>query len=184
MTLSLTLTCLQEYPFAIVTDLDHDSRDPNAFLWRSYLKTGALIRQPGDTHASPRFTVRWDDVVELQSRTAMKNRSMELSELVRYRHLLLGVCDITGLVFKITMDGRVFQRYAVADGNGDEPKPFKSEWATTKDGVLWVGSIGKEWATPTGEILHRNAEYVSLCTIGSSLLYSHTQRSFQMGEDD
>jgi len=159
----------EEYPFGIVTDLDHDSRDPQEFLWRSYLKTGALVRVGGNSgvngaaghdEADDLFEVRWDDVVTLESRTAMKNRSMELSELVRYRHLLLGVCDITGLIFKITMDGRVFQRYAVADGNGDEPKPFKSEWATTKDGLLWVGSIGKEWATPSGAILHRNAEWV------------------------
>ena len=52
--------------------------------------------------------------------------------------------------------GRVFQRYAIADGkpcaqspnvcltrvyvagNGDEPKPFKIEWATVKDNLLWV----------------------------------------------
>jgi len=41
-------------------------------------------------------------------------------------------------------DGRVYQRYAIADGNGDETKPFKIEWATVKDHVLWVGSVGKE----------------------------------------
>lgn len=34
---------------------------------------------------------------------------------------------------------------ALRTGNGDEPKPFKGEWATVKDGVLWVGSVGKEW---------------------------------------
>ena len=30
-----------------------------------------------------------------------KNRSMELSELVKFQHWQLGFCDITGLVFKI-----------------------------------------------------------------------------------
>ena len=29
-------------------------------------------------------------------------------------------------------------------GNGDEPKPFKIEWSTVKDNLLWVGSVGKE----------------------------------------
>ena len=28
-------------------------------------------------------------------------------------------------------------------------KPFKSEWATVKDGDLWVGSTGKEWTNLT-----------------------------------
>jgi hypothetical protein len=39
----------------------------------------------------------------------------------------------------------VFQRYTLADGNGKEPKAFKTEWVTEKDGFLYVGSIGKEW---------------------------------------
>jgi hypothetical protein len=28
---------------------------------------------------------------------------------------------------------------------GRHPKPFKTEWATEKDGLLYLGSIGKEW---------------------------------------
>ena len=41
---------------------------------------------------------------------------------------------------------KVFQRWAIADGDGDEAKPFKTEWATIKDGKLWIGSIGFEWS--------------------------------------
>lgn len=91
---------------------------------------------------------------------------------VQFRHLLLAVCDRTGLVFKIIPDrGQVFLRYAIADGNGEEAKPFKAEWATVKvgrasqtvvlvcavtpvpgppvrvcaqDGLLFVGSVGRE----------------------------------------
>jgi len=58
-----------------------------------------------------------------------------------YGHVLLGFCDITGLVFKITVDdtgGKVLLRYAIADGDGHSTKPFKSEWATIKDGLLWA----------------------------------------------
>lgn len=88
----------------------------------------------------------WEAVTTLRTHTATKNRSMELSELVRFRHLLFGMCDYTGLVFKIrAKDGAVFQRNAIADGNGEEPKPFKTEWATVKDGQLYVGSVGKAW---------------------------------------
>lgn len=85
---------------------------------------------------------------------------MELSELVQFRHLLLAFCDITGLVWKVRLsDGAVFQRYALADGDGNQPKPFKTEWATVRDGVIWVGSIGRPWVVD-GQILHRNAEWV------------------------
>lgn len=38
-------------------------------------------------------------------------------------------------MFKIIPDrGQVFLRYAIADGNGEEAKPFKAEWATVKVG--------------------------------------------------
>lgn len=79
--------------------------------------------------SSPRIK----NFTELQASTARNGRSMELSELLRYRHLLLAFCDYTGLVWKIRMeDGRVFQRYAIADGDGNQPNPFKIEWATVK----------------------------------------------------
>lgn len=29
---------------------------------------------------------------------------------------------------------------------------FKCEWATVKDGYLYVGGLGKEWTTTTGEV--------------------------------
>lgn len=46
----------------------------------------------GDT-----FRIVWDSKLQpLYTRTATRNRSMELSELVRYRHLLLAMCDFTG----------------------------------------------------------------------------------------
>lgn len=28
---------------------------------------------------------------------------------------------------------------------GRHPKPYKTEWATEKDELLYLGSIGKEW---------------------------------------
>ena len=35
----------------------------------------------------------------------------------------------------------VCYRWAIADGDGESVKPFKSEWATVKDGSLWVGYV-------------------------------------------
>lgn len=52
-------------------------------------------------------------------------------------------------------------RYAIADGDGERAKAFKGEWATVKDGLLWVGSTGKEWTNlATGHVEHRNPEWV------------------------
>jgi len=66
------------------------------------------------------------------------------------------MCDMTGIIWKVLPEsGTVFQRYAIADGNGDVAKPFKTEWATVKDRLLWVGSVGKE-ISPTD----RPAEWV------------------------
>ena len=126
------------------------------------MRKGALVRNPNTGN----FSVRWGEQVALTTKTSRQNRSMELSELVRFKHLYLAMCDYTGtavqsclqphhnydgccqytadaarfafamaplladtagLVFKVMpADGTVFQRYAVADGDGDFSKPFKA----------------------------------------------------------
>lgn len=155
-----------EHGFGVVADLDLMSRDPQEFIWRSYLKKGRLVRVSGREERE-RFTIAWDGELELRSSTATRNRSMELSELVRYNRNLIAFCDYSGIAYKIdSATGKTFQRWAIADGDGDEPKPFKGEWATIKDDAVWLGSIGFEWYGPTGDILHRNAEWVK--TIDSS----------------
>ena len=108
-----------EFPFGMVADLDRGSRHPDKLEWRSYLKRGVLRREPsasasasagaGSESGHPpsreqaNFTLEWVETVALFSKTARSNRSMELSELVRYNHLLLAICDITGIVWKILL---------------------------------------------------------------------------------
>jgi soluble calcium-activated nucleotidase 1 len=89
---------------------------------------------------------------------------MELSEVIRFRHNLLALCDITGLVWKVRVaDGSIFQRYAIADGNGEVPKPCKIEWATRKDGHLMVGSVGKSFLDDeTGQFINRDSEWIKV----------------------
>jgi len=143
-----------EYEFALVADLDLLSRDPHEFKWHSFLKKGILKRHPNRN-----YTISWTDTINLTSQTATNNRSMELSELIKFNSSLLALCDYTGIVYKISPEGQVFQRYAIADGNGEEAKPFKAEWATMKDGYLYIGSIGKEWVR-NGQILHFNPQWI------------------------
>lgn len=39
---------------------------------------------------------------------------------------------------------------------------FKSEWATVKDEQLYVGSMGKEWTTASGEFVHNDPQWVKV----------------------
>lgn len=96
---------------------------------------------------------------------------MELSELVRFRHLVLAVCDITGLVWKVQVsDGSVLQRHAIAGGNGDVSRPGKLEWATRKDGRLVMGSVGnRQMDTRTGAFLDRHSEWVKVLSSGGTI---------------
>jgi len=152
----------KKYQFGVVADLDHLSKDPKEFVWRSYLKKGRVIRVSSRLEKD-RFALKFDEELELVSSTATRNRSMELSELVLYNRLLIAFCDYSGIAYKIDpTTGKTFLRWAIADGNGNEPKPFKGEWATIKGDTIWLGSIGFEWYGPNGKILHRNAEWVKL----------------------
>ena len=51
----------------------------------------------------------------------------------------------------------------LSGGNGRSAKPFKSEWATVKDGELIIGSTGTEWVdTASGAVLNRDPEWVKV----------------------
>lgn len=141
----------------MVTDKDHNSVGPEKGSWHSILRHGSLRLDP----LSGMYSIAWGNDTVLSTRTATKGRGMELSELVQYRHLLFAFCDTTGIVWKVQPStGRVLQRYAIADGDGEQPKPFKSEWATVKDGLLWVGSVGRPYTLEDGTILNHDGEWV------------------------
>lgn len=39
---------------------------------------------------------------------------------------------------------------------------FKAEWLAVKDEHLYVGGLGKEWTTSTGEVVNENPEWVKV----------------------
>lgn len=39
---------------------------------------------------------------------------------------------------------------------------FKAEWMTVKDRHLWIGGLGKEWTTTTGEFVNNNPQWVKV----------------------
>ena len=72
---------------------------------------------------------------------------MELSELIIFNNRLLTFDDKTGIVFEV-LSGKVIPWVILMD----KEKGFKAEWATEKDGKLYVGSTGIEWKDKNGKI--------------------------------
>lgn len=109
-------------------------------------------------------------------------RGMELSELVTFNGRLLSFDDRTGIVYTLSGD-RALPWTILLDGDGSVSKGlcikifsiefmnliqlflgFKSEWATVKDNILYVGSMGKEWTTSAGEFENVYPMYVKALT--------------------
>ncbi|KAA0705171.1 Soluble calcium-activated nucleotidase 1 [Triplophysa tibetana] len=146
------------YRIAVIADLDTQSRMEKTLTWFSYMLKGhLLVSESGD-----RVEVEWDvERVILESHLAEKGRGMELSELMVFNGKLYSVDDRTGVVYKI--DGlKAVPWVILPDGDGSLSKGFKAEWLAVKDEHLYVGGLGKEWTTATGEVLNNNPEWVKV----------------------
>ena len=131
-----------EYSFAMVADLDRmskvaDSKKPN---FRSIFQRGTLKRKRDGT-----FEVEFGDKHDMFCRLNEEGRGCEMSELVVWRHELYTFDDRTGGVFKVTKDLDLIPEIILMEGDGQNSKGQKTEWATVKDDVLMVGSFGKEY---------------------------------------
>lgn len=147
------------YRIAIVEDPDKGSRIEQEDKWQSRLKYGYLtISDPPTLSAS----VSWDkDEVLLSSSLGSGGRGMELSELTVYNGHLVTVDDRTGVVYRVAAD-RAVPWVILGDGDGSRSKGLKAEWATVRDGELWVGGLGKEWTTPQGELASYDPMWVKV----------------------
>ena len=135
----------------MVADLDRQSSVSGSKkpTWRSIFKTGNLVKSGSG------YLVSWDTDVELTTQLGEAGRGLELSELVTFQGKLLTFDDRTGLVFEIDRQHQCVPRYILTEGDGSTPKGQKSEWATVKDGKLFVGSFGKEYTNNDGSIKNR-----------------------------
>uniref|UniRef100_A0A1L8DXM0 Apyrase n=1 Tax=Nyssomyia neivai TaxID=330878 RepID=A0A1L8DXM0_9DIPT len=169
---------LQTYRIGIIADLDTESKSKGEKnVWRSFLKKGYLKYHP----TKETIVVSWDkgDDTELTSSYALKDRGMELSELVTFNGKLLSFDDRTGLIYEI-INGRVAQPWLLLmDGDGHTTKGFKAEWATVKDHVLYVGSMGKEWTTPEGDFVNNNPMFVKVVSPNGEVRHLNWVGSFK-----
>ena len=159
-----TVHGINTYRIGMVADLDTSSKiKQDKDIWTSYYKTGYLSYNP----IKSTVILTWDDgePIALKSSYSLKGRGMELSELVTFNGRLLTFDDRTGIIYEIFKD-KVIPWVILTDGDGHNVKGFKSEWATVKDRVLYVGSMGKEWTTSQGDYENENPMWVK--TISAS----------------
>eukprot|EP00980_Cylindrotheca_fusiformis_P004825 scaffold1034_cov127-Cylindrotheca_fusiformis.AAC.6 len=153
------------FRFAAVTDLDQLSHfeDGDKHKFKSYLLPGFITRDGGNGL----YSVTTEEPRELITGHNEAGRGAEFSELQIFNKRLLTFDDRTGEVFEIRnkADGKSsfpVPRFVVTEGEGDTDKGMKWEWATVKDGELYMGSMGKEYTRPDGSIVNKNNLWVSV----------------------
>ncbi|GBG26302.1 Soluble calcium-activated nucleotidase 1 [Hondaea fermentalgiana] len=147
--------------FGIVADLDRQSKlalGEKHAGWRSFFKKARLFKDS----TSNKWEISWDADIELQTHLGEDGRGLELSELVNWQDRLWTFDDRSGVVFELTEEDSIcIPRYILMEGDGNNAKGQKTEWATVKDGKLIVGSFGKPY-TQNGVITTRNNLWISI----------------------
>ncbi|XP_006753505.1 PREDICTED: soluble calcium-activated nucleotidase 1, partial [Myotis davidii] len=162
------------YRIAVIADLDTDSKAREENTWFSYLQKGYLTL----SHSGDQVAVEWDPGHRvLESHLAEKGRGMELSDLVVFNGKLYSVDDRTGVVYRI--EGNTPVPWVIlSDGDGTVGKGFKAEWLAVKDEHLYVGGLGKEWTTTTGEVVNENPEWVKVVGFRGSVNHENWVASY------
>ena len=130
--------------------------------WQSYMLLGSLQQKTDGT-----YSIDFEDYMrDLKTKHNEAGRGAEFSELAIYQDRLFTFDDRTGDVFEILnkedgSDSFVVPRFVITEGSGDTDKGMKWEWATVKDGLLYMGSMGKEYTRPDGTIKNTNNLWIA-----------------------
>ncbi|GMH83505.1 hypothetical protein TrVE_jg5559 [Triparma verrucosa] len=146
-----------EFHVASVADLDKRSKHEGGGKWFSILTPGVLKRK------GERYSIDWGEEIKIYTKHNEGGRGMELSELTVYDGRLLSFGDRTGIVFEfLKKDASIkgVPRFILTEGDGETDKGMKVEWSTVKDGKLYIGSFGKEFTNPAGEIINTNNNWI------------------------
>jgi soluble calcium-activated nucleotidase 1 len=150
---------------AVIADLDKLSKREGSngkHHWYSVLQPGTLYYNKG----SNAFSVSWGASHDIKTQHSEAGRGMELSELVMFGDRLYSMDDRSGIVYEIehsvTTTPSTYPRYILMEGDADTDKGFKCEWATVKDGHMYVGSFGKEYTRPDGSVVNTNNNWVKV----------------------
>lgn len=153
------------FRFAAVTDLDELSRvkGERKPTYRSILVPGTITY---DKKAN-RYAMEAEAARTLTTKHNEAGRGAEFSELTVFEGRLLTFDDRTGDVFEIMnkkdgADSFAAPRYIVTEGDGDTDKGMKWEWSTTKNGLLYMGSFGKEYTNADGSVANSNNLWITV----------------------
>jgi soluble calcium-activated nucleotidase 1 len=167
--------------FAAVTDLDQLSlvKEASKPVYRSIVLPGTIARD----QATNKYSMTFDATRELRTGHNEAGRGAEFSELQIFNNRLLTFDDRTGDVFEILNkpDGQssfVVPRFVLTEGEGDTDKGMKWEWATVKDGELYMGSMGKEYTHKDGSIENTNNLWVSVLSRSGEISRIDWNRQF------
>lgn len=151
-----------QFRFAAITDLDELSRvtDSEKLAFKSILAPGTITYDS----SSNTYSMKMDKIRTMKTKHNEGGRGAEFSELTVFDNHLLTFDDRTGEIFEILnkedgQDSFVAPRYVVTEGEGDTDKGMKWEWSTVKDGLLYIGSMGKEFTKPDGSIANVSFDY-------------------------
>lgn len=154
-----------QFRFVAVTDLDQLSlmKEEKKMTYRSLLLPGTITHDV----TTNKYSMVMEATRTLKTKHNEAGRGAEFSELTVFDNHLLTFDDRTGGVFEImnTKDGKdsfVAPRYVITEGDGDTDKGMKWEWSTTKDGLLYIGSMGKEYTRPDGSVANVNNLWITI----------------------
>ena len=161
----------KKFRFAAIADLDQLSKLPTnngKLKFHSILQPGVLSYSFDRSSRKHSYSLDFEKSSQLVSGHNEAGRGMELSELTIYNDRLLSFDDRTGAIFELLPskggDGElsITPRFVISEGNGNNGKGMKWEWATVKDNHLYIGSLGKEYTRLDGSVANRNNLWISI----------------------
>lgn len=104
---------------------------------------------------------------------------MELSDLKVFNGRLLSVDDRTGIIYAINQKNEAIPWVLLNDGPGNVTKGFKGEWIAARDRKLYVGGLGKEWTTTTGEYVNNNPMWIKIVSPNGAVQHVDWTREYK-----
>ncbi|KAG7392754.1 Soluble calcium-activated nucleotidase 1 [Phytophthora pseudosyringae] len=154
------------FGIVIVADLDKNSKVEGSKKpqFVSYIMHATLKVTPGSSSATQKrdaYSVAFGEETKFSTSMNEAGRGFELSELAWFDGKLLAFDDRTGIVFRLkhfegasrTKPLQAIPEHIIMEGDGLNGKGQKHEWATVKDGELYMGSVGKEFTDNDGNVI-------------------------------